>query len=75
MAKMRKNYWLDPDLVNRAKAVLGTATETETVSEALRRITEGEDLVRVLREGRGAYPGWADPYHELKSAGDANVEQ
>lgn len=64
MTKVRKNYWLDPDLLDRAKAALGTTTETETVAEALRRVTEGEELVRMLVEGRGAYPSWADPYHD-----------
>jgi hypothetical protein len=53
---------------------LGTATETETVAEALRRVTEGEELVRVLAEGRGLYPTWADPYHETTSPGDADRE-
>ncbi len=64
MAKVRKNYWLDPDLLERAQAALETRTETDTVAEALRRVTEGEELARLLAEGRGAFPGWADPYHE-----------
>jgi Arc/MetJ family transcription regulator len=74
VAKVRKNYWLDPDLLDRARAALGTATETETVAEALRRVAEGEELVRVLAEGRGAYPGWADPYHEANLPRDADPE-
>lgn len=64
MARVRKNYWLDPELLGRAKAALGTATETETVAEALRQVAEGGELVRALVEGRGAFPTWADPYHE-----------
>ena len=64
MAKVRKNYWLDVGLLDRAKAALGTKTETETVAEALRRVNEGEELARLLAEGRGAFPSWADPYHE-----------
>jgi Arc/MetJ family transcription regulator len=74
VAKVRKNYWLDADLLDRAKAALGTATETETVAEALRRVTEGEELVRTLSEGRGAYPSWLDPYHEDVGADDRDVE-
>jgi Arc/MetJ family transcription regulator len=70
VAKVRKNYWLDADLLDRAKAALGTATETETVAEALRRVTEGEELIRILAEGRATYPNWADPYHEDGSAAD-----
>ena len=64
MAKVRKNFWLDADLLERAKAALGTTTETETVAEALIRVAEGDELVRALREGRGKYPDWGDPFHE-----------
>lgn len=64
MAKVRKNYWLEAELVEQARAALGAETETETVAEALRRIVEGEQLVQVLREARAAFPDWADPYHE-----------
>ncbi len=64
VVKVRKNYWLDADLLDRARAALGTKTETETVAEALRRVAEGEELARLLAEGRGAFPDWADPYHE-----------
>ena len=70
MAKVRKNYWLDPELLERAKATLGAETETETVAEALRRVTEGEESVRALSEGRGAIPKWRDPYHEVHHHGD-----
>ena len=64
MAKVRKNYWLDSELLSRARELLGTKSETDTVSEALKRVIEGEELVRQLSKGRGAFPGWADPYHE-----------
>jgi len=64
MAKVRKNYWLDPEMLDRARQALGTSTETETVSEALKRVVEGEQLARLLAEGRAAYPNWADPLHE-----------
>jgi hypothetical protein len=64
VARVRKNYWLDPELVEQARAALGTTTETETVAEALRRVAEGDQMVRALAEGRGAYPTWADPYHD-----------
>ena len=65
MAKVRKNYWLEAELLQQARSALGTKTETETVAEALRRVVEGEKLVRFLKEARAAFPGWADPYHEL----------
>ena len=72
MAKVRKNYWLDPELLEHAKTALGTTTETETVVEALRRVTEGEELVRLLAEGHGAFPAWADPYHDARQLSDAD---
>ena len=62
--KVRKNYWVEADLLERARAALGAKTETETVAEALRRVVEGEEIVRLLMEGRGAFPDWSDPYHE-----------
>ena len=68
MAKVRKNYWLDADLLSQAQSVLGTTTETETVVEALRRVTEGEELARLLAEGRAKFPSWGDPYHEAESS-------
>ncbi len=64
MARVRKNYWLDTDLLNRAREALGTASETETVNEALKRVVEGEELARLLVEGKAAFPDWANPYHE-----------
>jgi hypothetical protein len=33
--KVRKEFWLDPKALRRAQAVLGTATERETVERAL----------------------------------------
>ena len=75
MVRVRKNYWLDPVLIDRAKAVLGTSSETETVAEALRRVAEGEKLVQTLSEGRATYPAWADPYHETNvTVPDPDVE-
>lgn len=33
--KVRKEFWLDPKALRRAQAVLGTATERDTVEQAL----------------------------------------
>jgi hypothetical protein len=41
--KVRKEFWLDPKALSRAQAILGTATERETVEAAL-------DLVAFRRE-------------------------
>lgn len=51
--KDRKEFWLDPRVLAEAQAVLGTATERETVEMAL-------DLVafrRELRKGAEALAG------------------
>ncbi len=64
VAKARKNYWLEAELLEQARAALGTKTETETVAEALRRVVEGEELVQLLREARAAFPDWDDPSGE-----------
>ncbi|MBI2918585.1 MAG: hypothetical protein HYY01_11425 [Chloroflexi bacterium] len=61
--KVRKNYWLDAELLEHARSLLETRTETETVAEALRRVVEGEELARALAKGRAGFPDWADPYH------------
>lgn len=74
MVKVRKNYRLDPALLDQAKAALGTTTETETVVEALRRVTEGDEFVRLLAEGRGTFPTWADPYHEATQPRDESLD-
>lgn len=64
MGKVRNNYSLEADLLEQARAAVGTKTETETIAEALRRVVEREKLVLLLKEARAAFPDWADPYHE-----------
>ena len=51
----------DVQVLTSAQASVGNS---ETVTESLRRVAEGEELARLLAEGRGAFPNWADPYHE-----------
>lgn len=41
--RVRKNYRLDPKLIAKARAILGTKTETETIEQAL-------DLVAFWKE-------------------------
>jgi len=51
--KVRKEFWLDPKALRRAQALLGTATERETVERAL-------DIVAFraeLQEGVAALAG------------------
>ncbi len=43
--KVRKEFWLDPDALRRAQAILGTATERETVEVALDMIAFRRELL------------------------------
>jgi hypothetical protein len=53
----RKNYRIDVTKLNRAKEVLGTKTETETIHRALDLVADEAALAKALRnlvvEGRG----------------------
>lgn len=42
--KVRRGFWLDPELLRRAQAVLGTATEGETVEQALHMVAFQAEL-------------------------------
>ena len=43
--KVRKEFWLDPKTLRRAQAILGTATERETVEVALDMIAFRRELL------------------------------
>jgi Arc/MetJ family transcription regulator len=53
MSVKRKSHNLDEALLHRAKRVLGVATETEAIHEALRAVLVGEDMVADLEAARG----------------------
>lgn len=56
--KVRKEFWLDPELLREAQEQLGTSTERETVEMALdlvafrRELAEGARALRGLRLSR-----------------------
>jgi len=43
--KVRKEFWLDPETLRLAQAILGTATERETVEVALDMIAFRRELL------------------------------
>ena len=45
----RKNYRIDVTKLNRAKGILGTKTETETIHRALDFVADETALAKVLR--------------------------
>jgi hypothetical protein len=51
--KVRKAFWLDPKLLDDARAVLGTSSERETVEVALDLVAFRNELTRSARVLRG----------------------
>jgi len=47
--KVRKELWLDPEILRRAQRILGTATERETVEVALDMIVFRQELLDGLQ--------------------------
>lgn len=47
--KVRKEFWLDPKALRRAKALLGAETERETVERALDLVAFRQELGQGLR--------------------------
>jgi hypothetical protein len=50
----RKNYRLHQSKIDRARRILGTATETETIERALDLVAFGEELRAGVDAMRGA---------------------
>jgi Arc/MetJ family transcription regulator len=53
MTVKRKSHNLDETLLRRAKRVLGVATETQAIHDALRAVLVGEDMIADLDAARG----------------------
>jgi hypothetical protein len=51
--KVRKAFWLDPRLLDEARAALGAASERETVELALDLVAFRKELVQGARTLRG----------------------
>lgn len=56
---VRKNMRLRQDLIDRAKRVLGTKTETETVERALELVTFRQEVLDGIAKTAGK-GGWED---------------
>lgn len=54
MAIRRKNYRLDQTMLDRAKRILGTRTETEAIEQALDLVIFREEVLSGLKKTRGA---------------------
>lgn len=53
LGKVRKAFWLDPRLLDEAKASLGASSEREAVEMALDLVAFRRELVRGARALRG----------------------
>lgn len=62
-ARVRKNYRLDPTLIARAQAILGTATETETIEQALDMVAFRQEVLDGVRAVAGARL-WTDVFQD-----------
>lgn len=49
MGKVRKAFWLDPRLLDQARAALGASSEREAVEMALDLVSFRKELVRGTR--------------------------
>jgi hypothetical protein len=57
---VRKEFWLNPEQLNEARAILGVATERETVEIALDMVAMRGELVRGVRALKGLKLGRID---------------
>jgi len=62
----RKNYRLHQSRLDRARDVLGTRTETETIERALDLVVFAERLASGTERARGR--GWNDVFGEMGGA-------
>ena len=51
---VRKTVMVDQELLDRARAILGTQTDAETITEALEQIVFRDEVVRGIREIAGS---------------------
>jgi hypothetical protein len=51
--RKRKNFYLDPRKIRRARRILGARTETETIDAALDLVVFREEIVKSLRRVAG----------------------
>lgn len=61
MAKLiRKNVFLDPDLLQQAQEILGLRSESETIREALRLVAFRQEVIQNFDQVAGQAPDFRD---------------
>ena len=65
MAKLvRKNVFLDPDVLRRAQEILGTRSESETIREALNLVAFRQEVMQGFDRVAGKAPDFRDLWEE-----------
>jgi Arc/MetJ family transcription regulator len=62
---MRKNVFLDPDVLKRAQQILGTRTESEAIREALQLVTLRDEAIRGFDQVAGKSPDFRDLWENV----------
>lgn len=61
MAKLiRKNVFLDPDVLRQAQKILGTRSESEAIREALRLVAFHHEVMQGFDQVAGQAPDFRD---------------
>ena len=55
-ATVKKTYNLPPDLIERARRILGARTETETIVRSLREVAFLDEVDRAVKATAGRFP-------------------
>ena len=59
---VRKNVFLDPVALRRARRILGKRTESEAVREAIELVAFGRDVIRGFDRVAGKAPDFVTPW-------------
>ena len=65
MAKLiRKNVWLDPEVLRRAQEILGIQGASETIREALNPVAMRQEVMHGFDQVAGKSPGFRDMWEQ-----------
>ena len=65
MAKLvRKNVFLDPEVLRRAQEILGTQSESEAIREALNLVAFRQEVIKGFDQVAGKVPHFRDVWEE-----------
>ena len=65
MAKLvRKNVFLDPEVLRRAQEILGTQSESEAIREALNLVAFRQEVMQGFDQVAGKVPDFRDMWKE-----------